>query len=509
MRKQLNLRVYTVYATGASLILIALATAAASLGQMGGGRRSDSPNLIRIPAGGNLQSAVNTAKGGDVIELEAGATYAPVVLPAKTSADFITIRTSAIDRLPEGRRVSPEDRVHMARIVTRKEGTPAVTTAKGAHHFRFVGIEFVSEAPGYVYNLVQFGDGDTRSDVPRNLEIDRSFLDAGTKGVVRRGLALNSAETLIRNSCFIGFAFPGEETQGIAGWTGTLGVKILNNYVEGGAENIMFGGSDPASPDLTPRDIEIKGNHLKKPGVWKVRNASMKTIFELKNAKGVRFVDNYLEDNWIGSAMRITVRNQDGQARFSTIEDVLIEGNVIKGSGDGINILGSDDVHPSGMMRNLTVRRNLFLDIDPRRYEGVGYFILISEGEDITIERNTSFNEGNTITFHGRPPRKLTVRDNVLGHGEYGVHGLEDLGVLGTRAFSNNSIFNSRRLRDGDLGLAPGSSAHRDLADFGFADPARGDFTLLPSSRLRAKGTEGSDIGASLDAREIRRRTVF
>ena len=466
-------------------------------------RIANPSQIIRVPPGGNLQIAIDRAAPGSTIEVAAGAEYGAITLPVKAGTSFITIRSSAHSALPVGKRVSPSDAQRMAKIVTRTPGVPAVKAARGAHHYRFIGIEFFSNANDIVYNLVEFGgDHRTRTDVPSFLEIERSIVRAGDSGVVRRGLALNSSDTVVRDSLFLGFAFPDEETQGICGWTGTRNVKILNNYIEGGAENIMFGGGDPASADLVPGGIEIRLNHLKKPAAWKARRASMKTIFELKNARGVLFSDNFLEDNWLGSAMRITVRNQDGRAPFSTIEDVVISNNVISGAGDGINILGTDDTYRSAVMKKVRIAGNLFLRLGDAAYQGNGYFIQISEGEDIVIERNTSFNSGNTVTFYGKTPRRLVIRDNIIGHGEYGVHGLENMQAVGASIFSNNLIFNSRRVATGDLGLAPGSILVQTLSEFGFTDAASGNYKLPPAGRFK-------NVGAEIDFAEFRRRVVF
>ena len=64
---------------------------------------------IPVPAGGNLQAAINSAQPGDTITLQAGATYTgPFTLPAKSGEAFITIRTAGDAGLPgEGARVSP------------------------------------------------------------------------------------------------------------------------------------------------------------------------------------------------------------------------------------------------------------------------------------------------------------------------------------------------------------------------------------------------------------------
>ncbi|HEX8773145.1 MAG TPA: hypothetical protein VF735_06030, partial [Pyrinomonadaceae bacterium] len=77
-----------------------------SLGIIG----TTSAATVVVPAGGNLQAALNAANPGDTIILEAGASYTgPFTLPAKPpSSDFITIQSSALDKLPSASlRVSP------------------------------------------------------------------------------------------------------------------------------------------------------------------------------------------------------------------------------------------------------------------------------------------------------------------------------------------------------------------------------------------------------------------
>src|SRR4051794_6599279 len=68
---------------------------------------------IVVPAGGNLQAALNAAQPGDVITLAPGATYVGnFVLPNKGAVnDFITVRSAAPDASlpPAGVRVTPAD----------------------------------------------------------------------------------------------------------------------------------------------------------------------------------------------------------------------------------------------------------------------------------------------------------------------------------------------------------------------------------------------------------------
>lgn len=462
--------------------------------------------IIRVPKGGNLQTAINRAEGGDIIELEAGATYTgEFILPKKALTDFITIQSSRAKELPENQRVTPAQANLMAKIITPGKGKPAVSTEKGAHHYRFVGIEFSPSNSDYIYNLIFFGEPEKVSETAHHLEIDRCFVHSIPDGITRRGVALNSAQTEIKNSHFQGFAYPGEETQGICGWTGTKDVKIINNYIEGGAENIMFGGSEPASEDLIPANIEVSGNHLKKPAVWKEQKNSMKNLFELKNAKRVQFVGNYLENSWMGAALTITVRNENGGAPFSTIEDTLIKDNVIDGAGEGINILGMDNNFPSQVLKRLTVMNNLFLNIGGEDFPiSSGYFIQITDGTDILIANNTVFNVGNIAKMYGTLPKNFLFRDNIVNHGLYGIHGHPNIySADGQKLYENNVIINNRNIQSSDYSYPRNNFLVADHKDIGFVDFAKKDFRLMPNSRFKSKN--GSAVGSNINLSEIKK----
>ena len=463
-------------------------------GQNGAGR------IIKVPPGGNVQSAIEQATSGDIVELQAGAVYfGEIKLPNKPLTDFVTIQSSAAGNLAPDKRVGPDQASSMAKILSRSGGKPAVSAANGANHYRFVGIEFAASTADYNYGLIVLGTGERdAAKLPHDLEIDRSYLHPFKSGVVRRAVALNSANTTIKNSYIEGFGYPNEEAQGICGWSGTRNVHILNNYIEGGAENIMFGGSDPTSADLIPIDIEVQGNSLRKPRAWNGK-FSLKTFFELKNAKRVSFIGNYLEDNWVGSAFRITVRNQDGAAPFSTIEDVVIRDNIINRAADGINILGKDDTNPSQTLKRLTIENNLFLGVNGGgEYDGSGYFIQVADGEEITIANNTVFNNGNIAKFHDAMPRGLVVRDNFIGHGDYGVHGIDMLSPDAKSMFQNNIFLNLNRVPPSDYAFPPGNSMIGGVKDVGFINAAGNDYRLAAGSKYRGKGCDVSKFSPEL-----------
>src|SRR5262245_46396234 len=92
---------------------------------------------INVAAGGDLQAAINQAQFGDVVVLQAGATFTGnFTLPNKTGTGWITIRSSTTDaNLPLGTRVTPAASSLMPKIVS-PNSDPALQTAVGAHHFR-------------------------------------------------------------------------------------------------------------------------------------------------------------------------------------------------------------------------------------------------------------------------------------------------------------------------------------------------------------------------------------
>src|SRR5438309_2201970 len=118
---------------------------------------------IAIPAGGDFQGALNSAHLGDIITLQAGATYTgPFTLPNKSGSGWIYIRSSALASLPApGTRVSPAQANLMPKIVVGSNNGGAIQTAQNAHNYRFIGIEFAPLPGQFVYDVIQLGAGET------------------------------------------------------------------------------------------------------------------------------------------------------------------------------------------------------------------------------------------------------------------------------------------------------------------------------------------------------------
>ena len=175
-----------------------------------------------------------------------------------------------------------------------------------------------------------------RTLVPTDLILDRIMIRGDETRGQKRGIALNSANTHVRNSYIGGIRLIGQETQGIAGWNGPGPFVIENNYVEAAGIGILFGGAPPAIDQLVPSDIVIRRNHITRPVSWRAGAWVVKNLLELKNARYVQIDGNLLENNWSGGqsgfAVLFTVRAHSTSAPWTTIEHVRFENNVVRHS---------------------------------------------------------------------------------------------------------------------------------------------------------------------------------
>ena len=466
--------------------------------------------VIKVSPSQNLQSIIDRSRPGDVIELEAGKVYkGPLTLPNKDGDSFLTIRSSRAAELPENVRVGPSQSAMFAILQSAEPGEPAIKTAPGSHHYRIIGLDISTAGPKQVvYDLVRIGDPkQTAADIPHHFVIDRSYIHGHPAQDVQRGVATNGAEITISNSYISEIHGRGFEAQAICGWNGPGPFRIINNYLEGAGENIMFGGADPSIPNLLPTDIEIRGNHLFKPLSWKKSDPSyggihwgVKNLLEIKMGRNVVIDGNILENCWgdaqIGYAVLFTVRNQNGKAPWATIENLTFTNNIVKNSEQGFQLLGRDSPNRSERANGLVISNNLFVDIANR-------FLTMSGYPNVTMTHNTHFQGGNIMSLYEEPSPGFVYTDNITNRGEKGY------GIFGDGVGEGNAALAryapGSTIRNNVIIGASGNNYPRQNAfpasasEVKFVNFEKGDYRLAPQSRFKGAASDKTDPGCHFD----------
>ena len=409
---------------------------------------------IQVAAGGDLQTALNSAQCGDTVALQAGATFSGnFVVPAKSCDDahWIIVRTNAPDSAlpPEGTRITPcfagvaslpgrpsfsctSTKNVMAKIVFEGVGSQPLELAPGVNHMRFLGLEITRTSPGNViYDLVVLQNGGPAD----HLVFDRDWIHGTAQDETTRGIALGgSTYVAVVDSFFTDFhciAISGAcgDAQAINGGLGDLPMgpyKIVNNFLEASGQNLMFGGGEATQ---VPQDIEIRGNHLYKPLIW-MRGQSgfvggtngnpfiVKNHLELKNGIRVLFEGNVLENVWggftqTGFSILLTPKNQNGSCPLCTVHDVTIRYGTISNAGNGL-VLGngaSDSGALSQGAWNESVHDMLIQNISATAYDGSGFLLQEGNGSPLSAIHDVVINH---VTIIGTD---VTAPMLVVGNG--------------------------------------------------------------------------------------------
>lgn len=405
-----------------------------------------------VHAGEDLQAILDEAQPGDILEIEAQASWAQDLLFREKPGDGPPISlTCAQDQMPRpGNRVTEEHAAGFPRLIGNHKTMPKA--ANWQHH----GIYFGAYANSYTGGTLDLGgsgiNGDivvsVESDLPRNWVVDRCWLQADPNAGGKRGIAANCANFECHDSVIAGYWSDFQDTQAIGSWNAPGPFLIVNNKLEASGENIMFGGACPAIPNLVPSDITITGNWLYKPDSWRTEQmrmrriggrlrstkskAAVKNLFEIKNGRKVKLEGNILEGCWssaqAGFAIQLTVRTcEAGNYPWAVVQEVSIRNNLII-SENGINILGCDgnrsgctDPQPvAGSAETILISQN---DIRAN-----WLFQLLSGVQKIRIDHDScTTNYGAVMAFDSVPDSEqmtdMAVHNNLISFGS---------GIVGT-----------------------------------------------------------------------------
>ena len=296
---------------------------------------------VSVPAGTNIQTAVNAAQCGDFLSFTA-ATWSGLTLPS-----------------------FPCDPQHW--IVIDLGGGKIVLTAsntsvKGGAFVRLQNGEITrTTGTGVVYNLISPGAG------AHDLVFDRLYVHGTSTDETVRGMELSNVRSVaVINSRFADFhclAVKGAcgDTQAINFGLDTVAqggnYLIQGNYLEAAGENILSGGG---AASYVPCDISILGNRFNKPDSWNQNDPSyvpvnrepwiVKNLLELKNGCRVLVDGNDMRGAWggfsqTGFAILLTPKNQNNLCPICAVTDITIRHNTIKHTAQAFTFgCGASDV---------------------------------------------------------------------------------------------------------------------------------------------------------------------
>lgn len=238
---------------------------------------------IHVPVGGNLQAAINTAKCGDVITLEAGATYTgnfnlgPKPVCTGTDGDYITITTNDPSGTPVHltnypRSDTPTTTASAARMpkAVTPNSYPAFWLNGGMKYWRIKGLDITSVKGARAIRLIGFGEviPADRSQYPDHIVIEQNWIHppeedgtplttANMHRSVDNGIYFEGTNTLIQHNDIGGFVGRYADsnqpmtTAGILITTWADNVVIQNNYIRAWTYGFFFGGGSKGFATVT------------------------------------------------------------------------------------------------------------------------------------------------------------------------------------------------------------------------------------------------------------------
>ncbi|HTW58282.1 MAG TPA: Ig domain-containing protein [Terriglobales bacterium] len=439
-------------------------------------------------------------------------------------------------------------------VMNASEGSGPILFASGANHYRLIGLEVTrQQGTPVVYSLASIQSTTGTMD---HIVFDRVWMHGTAHDETNRGIELGgSTYVSVVDSFFTDFhciSITGScgDAQAIYGGIGSNPMgpyQFVDNFLEASGENILFGGG---TATLTPADIQISRNHMFKPLTWMKGQPGyvggtngnpfiVKNLFELKNAQRVLLDSNIMEDSWggfsqSGFGILLTPRNQSNGngpnlCPNCQVTDVTIRYGTISHVGAGLQIANPVDGNGVPLAGERYSIHDLIIDdIDGVKYNGPSEFAEVSVGagaptlESLTINHVTAFPSSMQFMVGDQTAAakmaNFVFTNSIVNAGTYPVWSTGSGGSANCAAHDSplitfNACFSPYTFAKNAI-IAPPKSFPASVWPAGNFFPASaatvqfvnynggngGDYHLLPSSPYIGAASDGTNLGANVDA---------
>jgi len=397
---------------------------------------------VRVNTCDKLTDALSSATQTEVVLARGLRCAQQIELPARReSQGWVILRTDGYEHTL-GTRMTPTRaaQYQLARIDAPKNMTPAVTMAPGAGYYRLEGIEIgladLVTSTGAIFAAGTRGA--SRQDATLGpLHLIGSYVHGRSDAQTVRCVLAHAPAMIIEDSWLDECQKAGQDTQAIVAWNSNGPLRIVNNYLAGCAENVMFGGANPSVPGAIMQDVEMRRNHVHTPLAWKSNacRTNKKNLLEFKAAQRVYVAENVFDGSWNGGHNGVawvikTSANQTQNCPHCSTSDITMVDNLVRNVAAWLDISGSNAGPTDSTTRRITIKRALVEEqMGTQDYNPGGLMkpFSISGGHDIEITdfrvADYARNPNEALAMFGSPIPRLTLRNGVLKRGKYGVFG--------------------------------------------------------------------------------------
>ena len=495
--------------------------------------------IITVDAGQDLQKALELARRGDIVQLEANATFVgPFELPDKgAGTGWIYVVSSELARLPAaGNRLNPD----LGGVCDRQGALPCgvtanarladmpkivaggcnpcrwITTARGADRYRFIGVEFMARPGDYVGSGIRLNETTMHAshtalaDKTSDIVFDRCLMRPDPAAGSNRAIIVNGSRHAVVNSYLADWIDDDSDTQAVlvAGYATMF--AIVNNYLEASGENVYTDGDETIGGTAhVPSDGVIRGNYLRKLADWNTRTPALnniKNLFEMKSGNRILFEHNIGDTSYHraqDAAINIKIGNE-GPAKYT--ENVTIRGNIIRHVANGLKLCSTQCNGPENVKvgARFAIYNNIFDHVSNATFGAGGNdgrcFSLVVTGPVTIFDHNTCITDRDGMTnlsrgFQLADGMRLELTNNIrLSSGRA-------LTAAQVRAVSSAAVYVNNVIVGGSCSAYPrGNHCPRDWTAVGFANyngGNGGDYSLTAASAYRGVGSDPYGVGTT------------